>query len=325
MLSLFRRTPKAPYRRLEHFQPELARILVINWSLGNTCNHKCSYCPPSLHNGSRDWVDLETITRVTDQIQKHYGPDREYFFEFTGGEVTLIPHFLKICEEISARGCKIGIISNASRALPFWEKARPHLTQACLSYHPEFAKAEHFLQVARFLSQTVRVHLNFMMKPQNFHEVFALACMAKEIENVSVALQPLIVDFDRHLYDYTDFQKKILDNQQELIVRYIPKTRVVKHIRGQMAVVHHDGRREGSIPHIFIANGENNWQGWKCYAGIEQFIVTMDGKLYRGWCEVGGAFGHISDKQIRFPTAPVTCSRTACHCNFDIMSTKVSP
>ena len=48
----------------------------------------------------------------------------------------------------------------------------------------------------------------------------------------------------------------------------------------------------------------------------------MDGTIHRGWCKVGGTIGHIADANLELPTDPVTCNKTMCHCNFDIMCTK---
>ncbi len=61
---------------------------------------------------------------------------------------------------------------------------------------------------------------------------------------------------------------------------------------------------------------------WNCYAGIEQLIVDMDGSIYRGWCKEGGVIGNINNKDLNLPSDPVVCTKTMCHCNFDIMCTK---
>ena len=84
--------------------------------------------------------------------------------------------------------------------------------------------------------------------------------------------------------------------------------------------------RENKAAHRFIATNDNDWSGWECYAGVEQIIVDFDGSVWRGWCRVGGKVGWIHDpSQIQFPTEPILCNKTYCHCNFDIMSTKVLP
>ena len=41
---------------------------------------------------------------------------------------------------------------------------------------------------------------------------------------------------------------------------------------------------------------------------------------------VGGAFGNMKmPEYIRWPTKPVLCNKSMCHCNFDIMSKKLLP
>ena len=209
------------YTRLEHAEADRARVLVVNWCLGNTCNYSCTYCPDYLHNGKDSWVSLETIQNFVEQVQKHYGNDREYVFEFTGGEVTLHPQFVPMLQYLNERKIRPAIISNASRAMPTWEKIRPLLDQACLSFHPQFAKPDHFLKVARFLSEEIRVHLNFMMDPDHFYDCFELAHKAREIPNISIAMQPLMVDFGNTLFKYTDTQIDIFKNQHALISKYI--------------------------------------------------------------------------------------------------------
>lgn len=325
MLNFFRRASKASapaYRRLEHFNPNHGQYFVVNWCLGNLCNYKCTYCPTGLHDGSQPWVSFDTVRKFVGQVRDHYGRDRKYFFEFTGGEVTLHKEFLPLMEYLRENGVHTGIISNGSRALPFWEKARPLLHSICLSFHPQSADPEHFLTVAKFLSETVRVHLNFMMDPDHFYDCYALATRAKDIPNVSIALQPLIVDFGSELYKYNATQNAIFENQRELITKQIAETKIYESFRGTMAKVTRDGERHRQEPHRFISKSENSWKGWSCHAGLEQFVVNMSGWIYRGWCKEGGAIGHVSDANIPFPKAPVICTRGYCHCNFDIMSTK---
>ena len=89
-----------------------------------------------------------------------------------------------------------------------------------------------------------------------------------------------------------------------------------------MKAIYSDNTTKVTSAHRFINEGTNNWSGWNCWVGVEQLIVDMDGHYYRGWCKVGGRLGKIDVLPLHFPTAPVLCNKTMCHCNFDIMSTK---
>ena len=159
-----------------------------------------------------------------------------------------------------------------------------------------------------------------MMSPEKFDDCYALAERAVKLTNISLALQPLIHDFGDTLYDYTDEQKKVFDQQYALVGHKIRHTKRQAVYRGSMRTVGEESQVLSA--HSFIANSTNNWFGWDCYAGVEQLIVDMDGSIHRGWCKVGGKIGYIWDENLVLPTAPVKCNKIMCHCNYDIMSTK---
>ena len=47
------------------------RAVQIQWSMGNTCNFSCEYCPSVLHDGSKPWLSTERYIQVVDKISKH--------------------------------------------------------------------------------------------------------------------------------------------------------------------------------------------------------------------------------------------------------------
>lgn len=309
------------YIRLEHSNPVHNDWFVVNWCLGNTCNFSCSYCPSALHDGSNRWPEPEVIKKFIAKVKEKH-PNKKLYFEFTGGEVTLYKHFLDICQYCSELDVKVGLISNGSRTLRYWEENKQYFDHVCLSFHPEEADEEHFINVVKILHNDVRTHVNIMMSPVKFDFCYAVANKVKNLGNISMALQPLIHDFGDTLFDYDDFQKKIFDKQHDLITRHIKFDKSFDYYRGAMKVVYPDGETKVSSAHRFISEGINDWSGWKCYAGVEQLIVDMDGSFYRGWCKVGGPLGRIDDDNLVLPGDPVICNKTMCHCNFDIMSTK---
>jgi MoaA/NifB/PqqE/SkfB family radical SAM enzyme len=309
------------YIRLEHSKEDHNNWFVVNWCLGNTCNFECSYCPAALHDGSLKWPDPSVIKNFIARVKDHYF-HKNIYFEFTGGEVTLYKHFTEICQYCNDLGIKVGLISNGSRTVRWWEENKHFFDHVCLSFHPEFADEKHFIEVIKTINNDVRTHVNIMMSPEKFDHCYAVANKIKNLGNISMALQPLIHDFGDTLYDYNDFQKKIFDKQHELISKHIKFTKSFEYYRGAMKVVYPDGTSQVSSAHRFIGSKANDWSGWNCYAGVEQLIVDMDGAIFRGWCKEGGAIGKINDPVINLPTDPIVCTKTMCHCNFDIMSTK---
>ena len=313
---------KHTYIKLEHSNATHSDWFVVNWCLGNSCNYECSYCPSSLHDGTKRWPDPQVIKDFIVKVKNHHA-EKNIYFEFTGGEVTTYKHFTEICQFCSELGVKVGLISNGSRTLRYWEENKHFFDHVCLSFHPEHTDEDHFIKVINLLHNDVRTHVNIMMSPEKFDHCYAVANKVKNLGNISMALQPLIHDFGDTLFDYNDFQKKIFDKQHELITKHIKFTKSFDYYRGAMRIVNEDKTSHVSSAHRFISENTNDWSGWKCYAGVEQLIVDMDGSIYRGWCKVGNAIGNIEDANISLPSDPITCTKTMCHCNFDIMSTKV--
>jgi MoaA/NifB/PqqE/SkfB family radical SAM enzyme len=312
------------YIRLEHSNPDHKEWFVVNWCLGNTCNFACSYCPEALHDASKRWPSPQIIKDFITSI-KTLHPEKKLYFEFTGGEVTLYKHFVEICQFCTEQGVKVGLITNGSRTIRWWEDNKKYFDHVCISFHPEFADEAHFLEVVKLLHNDVRTHVNIMMSPEKFDYCYAIANKIKNFGNLSMALQPLIHDFGDQVYDYNDFQKRIFDKQYDLITRHIKFTKSFDYYRGAMKAVKEDGSGSVSSAHRFISENSNDWSGWKCYAGIEQLIVDMDGSVWRGWCKVGAPVGNIFDGELNLPTEPIVCNKTMCHCNYDIMSTKEKP
>ena len=309
------------YIKLEHSKPEHSNWFVVNWCLGNTCNFSCNYCPENLHDGSVKWPTIETIKSFISRVVDQVSPKKVYF-EFTGGEVTLYRNFVQICQHVTSLGAKVGLISNGSRTLRWWEENKQYFDHVCLSFHPEFSKVDHFIDVVRLLNNDVRTHVNIMMDPNQFDYCYSVANKVKDLGNISMALQPLIHDFGEVLFDYNEFQKKIFEKQHDLISKHIKFTRTFEYYRGAMKMVYSDGKTEVSSAHRFLSFKTNDWSGWKCYAGVEQIIIDMNGNIFRGWCLEGGKIGNIDDKKLKLVKSPILCTKKMCHCNFDIMSTK---
>ena len=314
------------YVALEHGNINNLDYIVVNWCVGNSCNFACSYCPTYLHDASTPWPEIDQVKRFcTHIIDTH--PNKKIYFEFTGGEVTVWPHFLELCIFLKQSGAFVGFISNGSRTRRWWEKALGHFDHVCLSFHSEFAKPDHFREIVELISTHAQTHVNIMMLPDRFDQCYELAQSLLSIPDISIGLQPLIVDLKDTLFAYTEEQSAILNNNYELISKHIRRTKEHKSfvVRGVMAQVYSDDNKRIVPAHTLITDSTNNWYGWKCYSGVEQIAVDMQGHVYIGWCIQDGPIGNIRDNNFQLPSKPVICKKTMCHCVFDIMSTKRLP
>ncbi len=309
------------YYRLEHEHEYSKNTIVINWCLLNICNYKCSYCPEFLHNGSTGLPDLTKVINFCKVIINHY-ENKNIYFEFTGGEVTYWKDFTKLVDFLKTyKNVFVGAISNGSNSLEWWDAIKDKLDHICLSFQPEFANKDHYIDLTKLINGHMRTHVNIMMHPDYFDLCIKVVSeLSKNVPNISIALQPLLVDFADDMYKYSKEQLDIIDKQYELYGSKVIWNKEWPVFRGSMKAIGKD-KFVNSSAHRFISDGVNHWKGWKCYAGVEQIVVDTEGNVFRGWCKEGGVIGNIKNN-FTLPTKPIICNRDFCHCNFDIMSTK---
>lgn len=313
------------YSELIHGDKRYNDFMVVNWCFHTICNFKCSYCPKSLHDGAVQGPDLEIVLKTCDEIITQSNKEK-FFFEFTGGEITYYRKFSELMLELKKREVDTGIISNGSRDLKWWLEHKHLLDHICLSFHSEQGDPEHFYNVVALLNESVTTHVNIMMPPGQFDKLHAFANkLASEIDGISISMQPLLENLNGQMFNYSAEQLKTLSEhklQWGSDLKHFPNAdRHTKIYRGELLKVGPNGNQTQTNSAELITNGENNWKGWHCWAGIENIVIDKDGKMYRGWCHQGNEIGSIYEDFI-LPRRPVFCQASFCHCGLDIMSTK---
>jgi hypothetical protein len=314
-------------KALIHNNPDHSEWFVVNWCLGNTCNFSCTYCPEILHDGSNAWPELDVLKKFISRVYQQK-PGKKLAFEFTGGEVTVYKHFEELCDFIKLRGGAVLFISNGSRTLRFWEGMKDKADHVCLSYHAEEGDPDHFFEVVKTLHTNMQVHVNVMMHPNHWPDCMNLAERIVDVPGVTIAIQPLIHDFGDKVFDYEPWQQVVFEEQYKLFQKRIKPLEGESKgfsVRGAMREIERGKPKKVVQPHILISENKNDWSGWSCAAGVEQIIVDMDKTVWRGWCREGGLIGKIDDPDLTLPNDWVDCSKKFCHCNFDIMCTKLEP
>ncbi len=304
---------------IRHTYPPHANVVLVDWMLGNACSFACSYCPKSLHDGTIRWQKAEQIIALFDALRAHYAErlGRKVWLQFTGGEPTMHPRIVDLLHAASDRGLAASLISNGSRTLRFWKGIVEHLDSVILTYHDEFVSHEHFLEIGRLLCAAMPVHVNVTMHPDRFDAIFERALEIGEVmPEATISLKPLRVDFDSRLYPYTGEQLQRLETR---ITR--PEPRPAEAPRGVMTATSMSGRSEERRANTFITHDQNNWQGYRCQAGLESLRIKGDGSIYRAVCSVGGEIGRLGGK-VELPASGILCDRTACSCVADILITK---
>lgn len=306
---------------LTHGDEACKDFFVINWGLGNICNYKCSYCPDMLHNASHNWPLVEDVISFCDKIIEKK-PAKHIYIEFTGGEISLWKDFKFLCKELKKRKVIIGCISNGSPNKDWWHELVGVIDHLCLSFHSEYCQVGNFIEVMNMMKDHCRLHVNVMMNPKKFDLCLDFINDISMTKNISLSLQPLVVDLRTQLFPYSKEQLRVLTEKKMNIELSDLMLKSSYNPRGSMRFIYANNETELLSPEGIIGKGLNNWLGWKCFSGVEQIIIDMDGKIWRGWCFNGGCIGHINDSILNLPAFPMTCTENLCTCNFDIMSTK---
>lgn len=315
--------PSTELISLEHSSSIHKDYFIISWNLGNKCNYSCSYCPPLLHQGNIKFPPLVTIISTLKEISKEVPSHKKKYIEFTGGEVTLFPDFQKLVQSVKALGFEVGIISNGSVSNRFWENVSDQIDHVCFSFHSEFANKKKFIELSKLASKKTNTHLNVMAPPNKVDEMYDLASMLIQIEEVcSVELQPIIdhddINQTRYIAKYTQSELELLQSFKSKHEKYFKDS---FSYRGLMKAKSTTDEKLLSAAEI-ISQSINDFRGFKCAAGIESIVIDYRGYIYRGKCKEGGEIGHIMQRPFNLPKEEILCKKECCHCNFDITTTK---
>lgn len=304
---------------VHHADPRHGQVVLIDWMLGNSCNHACSYCPANLHDGSLRWQRREEVVGFLDQLRDHYvdGLGRQVWVQFTGGEPTMYPALKDVLAYARSIGFKQSVISNGSRTERFWRQIISSLDSVIFTYHDEFVEHEPFVKNCQIAAEQAPIQINVTVHPDRFDDIIERAKdLAEKIENLYIVLKPLRIGFGGQLYGYTPEQLAAL--KQRLSRRNGAE---VVTPRGIMVARDAEGRTRRRRANEFIIDGENRWSGYRCEAGIESLRVKGDGDVTRAVCGVGGLLGKLGEP-VDLPVSSVRCTRELCSCVADILITK---
>lgn len=291
--------------KLEYKDPNKDNWFLITWDLGNKCNYRCSYCPSMFNDGSTGWPSWLDVKNFVKSINERL-PYKDICFRISGGEPTYWKHFLDFAECAKSYGNSFSFLSNGSRDINYFKAISPLTDGLILSYHPEYANKDHFVEISKVMNCPVAV--NLMLSPDNFAESLEIAKYL--YNNGSMAIWPkLILDkqtMSNNVAPYTNEQKEIISNWP-----YFRKLDDSKIHRGELLL---DGKIVSA--NDLILQGLNKHSGWTCWSGIDQINISFTGEIFRADCQVGGTLGNITNFEL--PSLPQICNKQSCNCLSDI-------
>lgn len=297
--------------KLTYQDPSKENWFLVTWDLGNKCNYRCSYCPSMFNDGSTGWPDWVDVKSFVYKINKQI-PFKDICFRISGGEPTYWKHFLDFAEVVKSYGNNFSFLSNGSRDIKYFKSISSMTDGLILSYHPEYADAEHFVEISKVMECPVAV--NLMIGIDNFDNMVKVADYL--YSNSNMAIWPKIIldktNMINEVFSYTAEQKEKIKNWP-----YFRKLDDRKIHRGEMFL---DG--QSITANDLILQKLNQHQGWKCWAGLDMINIDFTGNIFRANCEQGGSLGTIKD--FNLPTDTIICNKASCNCLSDIYLRKES-
>jgi len=311
--------------------------LHVMWSIHNKCNYACSYCPDDLHNGSISWIKLNDMKGFINKIEEHYVQKlgfKNILFSFTGGEPTLWRDFQEFLEYINQKGFRVGLTTNASVSVKFWERVSTYFDYICMSYHAESANNEHFVKTYQYLHdhpETVIPSVRIMMHkdPKLWEKCEEVLKEIKKFPNYTYQCVHILESYGHNptKYNYGSEEKEQFLDQNAFQFQFNDNSKVFfPKVDFHYKATYKDGTVEKLDENKLISNNNVNFKDWSCYIGIEQLFIHHSGWIKRSGCNVGGYLGHINDlPNISFPLNPIKCTANGCYCPTDIRISKFAP
>ncbi len=276
--------------------------ISIDWQLSNVCNFNCPYCPEESKNGSSGWPNLENCYNVVDTFSKKGLCE----FSFSGGELTMWKDLSKLFSYIKQKGDhKIHLITNGYKSSNYWKKLDVDIIT--FSWHPT-----NNLNISKWCN-----NINL--------------CNVKS-KRVWVLSYPPIWDKVVHDYEYfknnlkdirilelkyvDERSEKISYNQEQL--KFIGNNFIKKKEIGKFSLIINGNEEYFSIPNILSKN-MNNFNGWKCNAGVKNFVLKTNGDVFpTSGCTVGRSLGNWFTNNFKSLKEPLICNVDKCWCGPDI-------
>jgi organic radical activating enzyme len=307
-------------------------LTQLTWVINNICNNKCSYCNSDLNSGIGHHYSWENAKKFLEQLFERYP---KIHCSVSGGEPSLSPFLPELTSMFNSSGNSIGLTSNAFKPIEYWEKLSKDVYYICFSYHPEFP-VKNFREKVIASSLNTFVTVRIMMLPSMWDHCVEVFNSFKDISTIYI--EPVrILDWggiNREAHVYSEEQLDWFETEEAIEAssgrRSMFHLVEIKEPVKLGATYELDDKSIVSCgdanPVQFINHGMTNFQGYTCEIGLKSLFVHYDGKIQMANCQVGEFIGEIEDmNNIKWPTKPIICNKTLCHCATDVGINKWAP
>jgi MoaA/NifB/PqqE/SkfB family radical SAM enzyme len=276
-----------------------------DWSLLYTCNFRCSYC---FHSSKVLSANINIIGTPIQWAEGFNATDKTWLLHITGGEPSLHPDFITLCEALS-QDHYLSINSNLSHPCitTFAQKINPervHFINAAIHYEwrekrgllDVFIKNVQKLQDAKF-----NVLLSIILTP---YVVNHFEKIARFFESYGLFIIPkLIRGINNGKYYPTSYSLE----EKRLIYQYILQA------KDNYKIVINNMRETPSInmfrEDLFL-DSPKDYHGTLCSAGSKFVIIAPSGNVTR--CTTSEILGNILLRNVILLTYPKLCDTSGC-------------
>lgn len=164
-------TDTNPIIRIHEYDPGI----TVHWFIGARCNFDCSYCPDTWHDKtSSDW-SLDKLQAAWKKIlASNPNKDAKYHLCILGGEPTLNKDFLPFLKWLTLNFqpmlSNVGVITNGTASLKYYEEMVNYCTWITFSTHSEFMNEKKFFNTVININQLAKsknclINVNIMDEP----------------------------------------------------------------------------------------------------------------------------------------------------------------
>jgi MoaA/NifB/PqqE/SkfB family radical SAM enzyme len=283
----------------------------VEWNLGKRCNFDCSYCPTEIHDNTSPHTNIKVLLDAVDALSEI---DKSMRVSFTGGEPCVHPKFTELVDHASQRVDWINVTTNGTRTAQYYSDL--NVNHIVFSLHVE--DDEHWRRCAETVLMFSQINEGaYTKKP------FQVNLMAHH--KLMDRVKECATMFDGHSIPYVVRRIRWTEGDHDVFDDLKYEGKDLEWILNQTSTakpnVIIDDKEEMHANDV-IKKHLNQFEGWKCSAGIESLMINWDGEVHRATCRVGGSIGNIYDGSFEQPEDWITCTRKWCTCAADIPLTK---
>ena len=273
-----------------------ANTLEITWDLTNLCNFHCRYCFPHANEGNyRVTTNLDLLvnnfTHLAEQYNTKLGKDQIHL-KFGGGEPTLYKDFGELILKLKEKNnLYLGVISNGSRTLRWWQEYGHLIDNANLSFHIAEGDVDHHIAVADTLAKLgKKVTVPVLMDPNRWDDCVAAVERMKSTSKEKWFIEvKTVVDVPGVTISYTDEQRQYLMKELKRMPSLFWFIKNIKLLfngllrRYQSIATLTDGSTLKASASGYASRGWNQFIGWNCDIGLDILYIKWTGEI-KGSC-----------------------------------------